>query len=137
MGFKDGTMNVKAEDPAAVDEHVWVPPNADSKEKWLAGGSYLVARRTHEIGIRLAVGADRTQVLIMVLKQGVTLAGAGIGWWASRRVLRPLRGIGDAAHAIATGRLETRVEASTDADLALTRGRILLGEPLPWWHTRG
>lgn len=47
-----------------------------------------------------------------------TLAGAAIGWWSARRVLRPLRGIGDAAHAIATGRLETRVEASTDADLA-------------------
>jgi putative ABC transport system permease protein len=40
--------------------------------------SYLVARRTHEIGIRLAVGADRTQVLVMVLKQGLTLAGVGI-----------------------------------------------------------
>jgi predicted permease len=40
--------------------------------------SYLVARRTHEIGIRLAVGADRSQVLAMVLKQGLTLAGAGI-----------------------------------------------------------
>ena len=40
--------------------------------------SYLVARRTHEIGIRLAVGADRMQVLAMVLKQGLTLAGAGI-----------------------------------------------------------
>ena len=40
--------------------------------------SYLVARRTHEIGIRLAVGADRTQVLALVLKQGMTLAGTGI-----------------------------------------------------------
>ena len=40
--------------------------------------SYLVARRTHEIGIRLAVGADRMQVLTMILKQGLTLAGAGI-----------------------------------------------------------
>jgi putative ABC transport system permease protein len=40
--------------------------------------SYLVARRTHEIGIRLAVGADRMQVLALVLKQGLTLAGAGI-----------------------------------------------------------
>ena len=40
--------------------------------------SYLVARRTHEIGIRLAVGADRLQVLALVLKQGLTLAGGGI-----------------------------------------------------------
>ena len=40
--------------------------------------SYLVARRTHEIGIRLAVGADRRQVLALVLKQGLTLAGGGI-----------------------------------------------------------
>jgi putative ABC transport system permease protein len=40
--------------------------------------SYLVARRTQEIGSRLAVGADRRQVLAMILKQGLTLAGAGI-----------------------------------------------------------
>ncbi len=40
--------------------------------------AYLVARRTHEIGIRLAVGANRAQVLVLVLKQGLTLAGAGI-----------------------------------------------------------
>jgi signal transduction histidine kinase len=47
-----------------------------------------------------------------------TLAGAGVGWWAARRVLRPLRGIGDAAQAIANGRFDTRVEASDDPDLA-------------------
>jgi deferrochelatase/peroxidase EfeB len=45
MGFKDGTMNLKAEDPGAVDAHVWVPADADSKGRWLAGGSYLVVRR--------------------------------------------------------------------------------------------
>ncbi|HEY5820421.1 MAG TPA: iron uptake transporter deferrochelatase/peroxidase subunit [Propionibacteriaceae bacterium] len=45
FGFKDGTMNLKAEDPVGVDQHVWVPTGADSKAAWLAGGSYLVARR--------------------------------------------------------------------------------------------
>jgi deferrochelatase/peroxidase EfeB len=45
MGFKDGTMNLKAEEPAAIDDHVWVSTGADSKAGWLAGGSYLVVRR--------------------------------------------------------------------------------------------
>jgi putative ABC transport system permease protein len=40
--------------------------------------SYLVARRTHEIGIRMAMGADRGQVLGMIVRRGVALAGAGI-----------------------------------------------------------
>jgi putative ABC transport system permease protein len=40
--------------------------------------AYLVSQRTHEIGIRLAIGADRSQVLAMILKQGLTLAVMGI-----------------------------------------------------------
>ena len=40
--------------------------------------SYLVARRTHEIGIRLAMGAERTQIMGLVLRQGMALAGSGI-----------------------------------------------------------
>jgi ABC-type antimicrobial peptide transport system permease subunit len=37
-----------------------------------------VARRTREIGIRMAIGAGRSDVLKMVLRQGLTLALAGI-----------------------------------------------------------
>jgi signal transduction histidine kinase len=46
-----------------------------------------------------------------------TLAGAALGWWASRRALRPLSSVSTAAMALATGRLDTRVESSADPDL--------------------
>jgi ABC-type antimicrobial peptide transport system permease subunit len=39
--------------------------------------SYLVNERTHEIGIRLALGATRTKILGMILRQGLELAIAG------------------------------------------------------------
>ncbi|MFC6359361.1 iron uptake transporter deferrochelatase/peroxidase subunit [Luteococcus peritonei] len=45
FGFKDGTANLKAEEPDLVDQHVWVGRGDDPKADWLAGGSYLVARR--------------------------------------------------------------------------------------------
>jgi putative ABC transport system permease protein len=39
--------------------------------------SYIVSERTHEIGIRLALGAERRSILRMVLRQGLGLAIAG------------------------------------------------------------
>jgi len=45
FGFKDGTANLKAEDETELDEHVWVAAGDDPRADWLAGGSYLVARR--------------------------------------------------------------------------------------------
>jgi ABC-type antimicrobial peptide transport system permease subunit len=40
--------------------------------------SYSVMQRTPEIGVRIALGARRSQVFVMVLKQGCLLACAGI-----------------------------------------------------------
>jgi macrolide transport system ATP-binding/permease protein len=54
--------------------------------------AYSVARRTREIGIRMAMGARRSDVLQMVLRQGFTLAVIGIlvGGAASVAVARLL-----------------------------------------------
>ena len=39
--------------------------------------SYEVSRRTREIGIRMALGADRGDLIQMVVRQGIALAGVG------------------------------------------------------------
>jgi putative ABC transport system permease protein len=41
--------------------------------------AHAVGRRTREIGIRMAIGAARFEVLRMVLRQGMALAVAGLG----------------------------------------------------------
>jgi putative ABC transport system permease protein len=43
--------------------------------------SYSVSQRTHEIGVRVAVGAAKADILQLILKEGmgITIVGVGIG----------------------------------------------------------
>jgi putative ABC transport system permease protein len=57
--------------------------------------SYSVSRRTHEIGLRMALGAEQTDVLRLVVRQGmlVALFGAAaglLGAFALTRLMRTL-----------------------------------------------
>lgn len=64
---------------------------------------YSVTRRTSEIGIRMAIGARRGQVLRMILRECAWLAGLGLA-------------IGLAGAALATGYVRTMLYGLTPAD---------------------
>jgi len=57
--------------------------------------AYSVAQRTHEIGIRLALGAQRRDVLRMIITQGMILAliGAVLGLAGAFAVTRVMRNL--------------------------------------------
>ena len=102
--------------------------------------SYAVARRTSEIGVRMALGARRSQVVWLLLRQVVFLAGAGlvvgmpVAAAAARSVRALLFGVDPAdpwslaaaaaamlAVALASGALPARRAARLDPLVALRR----------------
>src|SRR5262249_19333139 len=74
--------------------------------------SYNVTERTHEMGIRMALGAGRSQVLRLVVRQGLSLSAVGI----TLGVLS----------AIAVTRLLTSLVATVQPGDPLTLGAIVL-----------
>jgi predicted permease len=57
--------------------------------------AFLVEQRTHEIGLRIALGAGRVQVLRLVLGEGMALAGCGlvlglVGAWLVGRAMQSM-----------------------------------------------
>ncbi len=63
--------------------------------------AYSVSRRTRELGIRMALGAQRTDVMLMVLKRATLLLGLGLvsglagSWIATRAIQAFLFGVGE------------------------------------------
>lgn len=57
--------------------------------------SYAVTQRTHEVGVRLALGAEHRQVVRMMVRQGLTTAAGGlaVGLAAALAFTRFLRGM--------------------------------------------
>ncbi|WP_425476250.1 iron uptake transporter deferrochelatase/peroxidase subunit [Gordonia oleivorans] len=75
LGFKDGTANIKAEEPAVADEWVWVGDETD--QAWMTGGSYLVTRK-----IRMHIEAwdsddisDQERIFGRIKDSGAPLSG--------------------------------------------------------------
>jgi two-component system, OmpR family, sensor histidine kinase MtrB len=64
---------------------------------------------------------DNLRLLALVLTAVAIMtavAGAALGWYAGRYVLRPLAVVAEAAHDIATGELNARLDPAAEPDLA-------------------
>ncbi|MEO5535446.1 MAG: iron uptake transporter deferrochelatase/peroxidase subunit [Pseudolysinimonas sp.] len=76
FGFKDGTANIKSEDPSAVGEYVWV---GDDDQPWMQNGTYLVTRKirmTIENWDRTAL-AEQENIIGRTKDAGAPLTGTG------------------------------------------------------------
>ncbi len=125
----------------------WYGPRADSGvtaavtpalQQIVVDGATAVQRVRTDSGVALVIGiplADGTQfyvvdsfaeldqtlrvlsLILTLVAAGTTAAGAALGFWASRRVLRPLVTVADAARDITAGDLHARLDPPTGPEL--------------------
>ncbi|MDP9436750.1 MAG: HAMP domain-containing histidine kinase, partial [Actinomycetota bacterium] len=57
-------------------------------------------------------------LILSLVALATSLAGAALGWWAGRRVLRPMTSVTEAATSIAAGDLSARLDPAREPDLA-------------------
>lgn len=90
--------------------------------------AYLVAQRTREIGVRMALGATRTDVVRLVLRQGsmVTALGVGLGMAAALPLVRYVR-----AMLFEVEPLDTGMFAAAAVVLA---GTAIIATAVPAWR---
>ncbi|HLN04718.1 MAG TPA: HAMP domain-containing sensor histidine kinase [Acidimicrobiales bacterium] len=94
--------------PGTTELVVGVPIPAEKADYFEVFGLADLAQTLHVLLVALIIAALVT-----------TIAGAIVGRWAASRALRPLHETAQAALAIASGRLGTRLESADFADLAV------------------
>jgi signal transduction histidine kinase len=129
---RDGSWYARGADPGAITA---VPPGLQRLVE--AGGQGIQRVRVDGVpAVVVGVSLSPTTALyevdylreldqtLRVLGWVLTLvaavvgaAGAGLGWYATRYVLRPLRSVADAAQGITAGDLTARLDPATDPDL--------------------
>lgn len=89
--------------------------------------SYSVMRRTHEIGIRMALGEKRGGVFRMIVGQGMGMAGAGLGLGilAAIALVRLLPGFSHLLYGVGAGDPLTLFCVSTGLLLVAVAGCLL------------
>jgi macrolide transport system ATP-binding/permease protein len=90
--------------------------------------AYSVARRTREIGIRMALGASQSLVVGSVMRKGLALAAIGLAGGSLLAVVAARR-IGDALYGIGSGD-----PASWVAAAAVLLGVSVLANLIPAWR---
>jgi ABC-type antimicrobial peptide transport system permease subunit len=94
--------------------------------------AYAVQQRTHELGIRVALGAEPQRIRAMILRQGGAVVAAGVvsglaaAFYLSRLLTSALFGVGprDAAVFVAVPILLALIALATVAIVARRAGRV-------------